>query len=164
MNDFYTEQLIKRQTTGKDRLLKMLLILVTVLSVFIVFIFPFGIILPVILIALDVFLFQRMDVEYEYLFVNGDLDIDKIMHKARRKRVCSVNVNDLEVLAPASSGEARQYQRVKTQDYTSASGNGKEYVLVVKEKGVLTKILFEPNDAIIEGFFLLAPRKVVRKG
>lgn len=163
MSDFYTEQLVKRQTTGKDRLLKMLLIFVTVLSVFIVFVFPLGMILPVVLAVVDVFLFQRMDVEYEYLFVNGELDIDKIIHKARRKRVCSVNVNDMEVLAPMSSGEARQYQGIKMKDYTSASGNGKEYVLVTKEKGVLTKILFEPNDDIVEGFFLLAPRKVVRK-
>ena len=155
MSDFYTEQLIKKQTTGKDRMIKILLILLTVVSVLIIFIFPFGIILPVALIALDVFMFQRMDVEYEYLFVNGDLDIDKIMHKARRKRVCSVNINDVEI--------ARQYQRAKTQDYTSASGSKNVYALVVNEKGVLKKILFEPNDTIVEGFFLMAPRKVVRK-
>ena len=37
------------------------------------------------------------------------------------------------------------------------------YALVVNEKGVLKKILFEPNDTIVEGFFLMAPRKVVRK-
>ena len=162
-SDFYTEQLIKKQTTGKDRMIKILLILLTVVSVLIIFIFPFGIILPVALIALDVFMFQRMDVEYEYLFVNGDLDIDKIMHKARRKRVCSVNINDVEILAPADSGDARQYQRAKTQDYTSASGSKNVYALVVNEKGVLKKILFEPNDTIVEGFFLMAPRKVVRK-
>ena len=105
MSDFYTEQLIKKQTTGKDRMIKILLIFLTVVSVLIIFIFPFGIILPVALIALDVFMFQRMDVEYEYLFVNGDLDIDKIMHKARRKRVCSVNINDVEILAPADSSD-----------------------------------------------------------
>lgn len=163
MSDFYTEQLIKKQTTGKDRMIKILLILLTVVSVLIIFIFPFGIILPVALIALDVFMFQRMDVEYEYLFVNGDLDIDKIMHKTRRKRVCSVNINDVEILAPADSGDARQYQRAKTQDYTSASGSKNVYALVVNEKGVLKKILFEPNDSIVEGFFLMAPRKVVRK-
>ena len=108
MSDFYTEQLIKKQTTGKDRMIKILLILLTVVSVLIIFIFPFGIILPVALIALDVFMFQRMDVEYEYLFVNGDLDIDKIMHKARRKRVCSVNINDVEILAHLHP-EARTY-------------------------------------------------------
>ena len=93
MSDFYTEQLIKKQTTGKDRMIKILLILLTVVSVLIIFIFPFGIILPVALIALDVFMFQRMDVEYEYLFVNGDLDIDKIMHKARRKRECVPSIS-----------------------------------------------------------------------
>ena len=47
---------------------------------------------------LDVFLFRRLDLEYEYLYVNGDLDIDKIMGKQKRKRVFSMNVNDLELL------------------------------------------------------------------
>ena len=163
MGDFYTEQLVKRQKASSTTLIKAILIILTVLSVVLIFMIPFGIIGPVIMIALDVFLFRSMDVEYEYLFVNGDLDIDKIMHKARRKRVCSVNINDVEILAPADSGDARQYQRAKTQDYTSASGSKNVYALVVNEKGVLKKILFEPNDSIVEGFFLMAPRKVVRK-
>ena len=116
MSDYYTEQLIKKQTTMKDVFLKALLVSLSIVSVLIVFLFPLGIIIPVAVIAATVILIRRLDVEYEYLYVNGDLDIDKIMHKAKRKRVFSMNVNDLEVLAPIDAIELRQYQRAKALD------------------------------------------------
>lgn len=86
MSDFYTEQLIKKRATAKDMMIKIGLLALTVLSVLILFIFPMGIIAPVVMIARDVFVFRRLDLEYEYLFVNGELDIDKIMNKAKRKK------------------------------------------------------------------------------
>ena len=120
-------------------------------------------VLPILAIVLDVIMFRRLNVEYEYLYVNGDLDIDKIMHKAKRKRVFSMNVNDLEMLAPIDAIELRQYQRAKVLDYSSGTGRGRLYALVVTDHGQQKKIIFEPNDTIVEGFFLLAPRKVVRQ-
>ena len=82
MGDFYTEQLIKKQTTMKDVFIKAFLVAIAIVSVFVVLMFPVAIIVPIIVIAAVVFLIRRLDVEYEYLYVNGDLDIDKIMHKA----------------------------------------------------------------------------------
>ena len=119
MSDYYTEQLVKKQAGMKDIVIKAALVAVTIVSVLIVFLFPFGIILPVLAVILDVLMFRRLNVEYEYLFVNGDLDIDKIMNKAKRKRMFSANVNDLEILAPADSIEVRQYQKAKTYNYSS---------------------------------------------
>ena len=144
-------------------MIKVGMIALTVLSALVVFIFPMGIILPVALIVIDVFVFRGLNLEYEYLFVNGDLDIDKIMNKSKRKRVFSMNVADMEVLAPVNAGELMQFQRAKVSDYTSNTGNADVYAMVVLEKGVHRKILFEPNEEIVEGFYMMAPRKVVRK-
>ena len=160
MSDYYTEQLVKKQAGMKDIVIKAALVAVTIVSVLIVFLFPFGIILPVLAVILDVLMFRRLNVEYEYLFVNGDLDIDKIMNKAKRKRMFSANVNDLEILAPADSIEV---QKAKTYNYSSGSGQAALYALVVSERGEQKKIIFEPNDTIVEGFYMMAPRKVVRK-
>ncbi|GFI37571.1 DUF6106 family protein [Lachnospiraceae bacterium 50-23] len=163
MSDFYTEQLIKKRKTGKDLVIQILLVMAVIVSCLVIFIFPLGIILPVGVAVLAIFLNNRLDVEYEYLYVNGDLDIDKIMHKAKRKRVCSVNIADMELLAPADAGELRQFQRAKVYDFTSCTGNDNVYALIIVGKGEQKKILFEPNDQIVEGFFMMAPRKVVRK-
>ena len=63
--------------------MKALLVSLSIVSVLIVFLFPPGIIIPIGVIAATVILIRRLDVEYEYLYVNGDLDIDKIMHRQR---------------------------------------------------------------------------------
>ena len=70
MDDFYTEQLIKKQADSKDTLKKAGLIVLTVLSVLLVFAIPVGIIFPVVMIVVDVLVFSNMNVEYEYVFVN----------------------------------------------------------------------------------------------
>lgn len=163
MDDFYTEQLIKKQTSSKDTLKKVGLIAVTVLSVLLAFVMPIGIILPIIMIVIDVLVFQSLNVEYEYAFVNGDLDIDKIMNKSRRKRLISVDAEQMILLAPVGSVELMQYKKAKTCDYTSGNNNANVYALIATDKGETRQILFEPNETIVEGFFIKAPRKVIRK-
>ena len=112
MNDYYTEQMVKKQADMKDMLIKAVLIAVTIVSFLIVLMFPVGLILPVAMIVLDVFMFRRLNVEYEYLFLNGDLDIDKIMNKAKRKKVFSASVKDMEFFAPADAVELRDRKSV----------------------------------------------------
>ena len=112
MDDFYTEQLIKKQADSKDTLKKVGLIALTVVSVLLVFVIPVGIILPVVMIVIDVLMFRNLNVEYEYVFVNGDLDIDKIMNKARRKRMFSVDADQMELLAPVVAVELMQYKNI----------------------------------------------------
>ena len=162
MGDFYTEQLVKRQKASSTTLIKAILIILTVLSVVLIFMIPFGIIGPVI-IALDVFLFRSMDVEYEYLFVNGSLDIDKIMAKSRRKNMFSMEMTDLEMMAPSGSPELRPYQGLKGTDYSSGMPGADTYELIVVNNGEKKKIIFEPNKTVCEGLKMLAPRKVFCK-
>src|SRR5699024_2666160 len=101
---------VKKKTSGKDIMIKSLLVAVTVMSFLIVPLMPFLLIVPVLLIVLDYFMFRRLDLEYEYLYVNGDLDIDKIMGKQKRKRIFSMNISELELLAPMGAGELNQYR------------------------------------------------------
>ena len=163
MSDYYTEQLVKKRPDAKDLAIKTGLIVLTVLTVLIVFIFPVGLILPILAIVLDVIMFRRLNVEYEYLYVNGDLDIDKIMNRAKRKRMFSMNVSEMELLAPLDAPELRLYQQAKAVDFTSGTGQTREYALILSDHGELKKVIFEPNETIIEGFYILAPRKVIRK-
>ena len=153
MGDFYTEQLVKKKTDGKDIAMKILLIVLTVISFFIAFLMPLLILVP-----------RRMDVEYEYIYINGDLDIDKVMHKERRKHMLSVNVKDMELLAPEGAFQLQSYKTGKIYDYSSGITSApNRYVLVFTRAGETAKILIEPNSDLVEGFFLMAPRKVIRK-
>lgn len=160
MSDYYTEQLVKQKTKMSSIVVKAALIAVTAVLVFIALMFPLAMILPVIMIVVDVLMFRRFDLEFEYLYVNGDLDIDKIMAKQKRKRVFETNVRNLEVIAPTGSVELQQYQRTKTYDFSSGREGAKTYEMVTTSQGQTVKIIFEPNQTILEGMKMLAPRKV----
>lgn len=162
MGDFYTEQLVKQKTSMKAMLIKVGLILLTILSGLAIFIIPaVGFLVPVIMIVVDMFVFKRLDLEFEYLYINGDLDIDKIMSQQSRKRVLSVNVKEMEIMAPVGYAELRPYEHLKKIDCSSAEANRKIYGMVVPHKGQTVMVLFEPNDTIINGIRMLAPRKVL---
>lgn len=163
MSDFYTEQLIKKQADTKDMVIKAVLVAVAIVSVVMVFMFPVGLIIPIVIIALVWFLISRLNVEYEYLYVNGDLDIDKIMNKSKRKRIFSTNVEEMELLAPADSPRLDQFRNARVINLSSGRADARLYAMVVSNSGQMAKLIFEPNDTIIEGLFMLAPRKVVRQ-
>ena len=138
--------------------------MLTVISFFIAFLLPLLILVPILFIVADVFLFRRMDVEYEYIYINGDLDIDKVMHKERRKHMLSVNVKDVEMLAPEGAFQLQSYKAGRSMITRSGIPSApNRYVLVFTRSGETFKVLFEPNSDLVEGFFLMAPRKVVRK-
>lgn len=163
MNDFYTEQLVKKRKDGKDVLVNIILVILTLLSVWAVMMMPLLIILPILMVAADIFILHRMDVEYEYIYINGDLDIDKVMHKEKRKHLFSVNINDMELLAPEGSREIADYKVSKVLNYCGNTTDLSHYALIAKQSGQLVKVLFEPNESLIEGVYLLAPRKVIQR-
>jgi len=163
MGEFYTELLVKRKPGAKEKVIKILLIAMVILSLPAIIMYTFGLLIVALVIAFAVFMFIRLDIEFEYLYYNGDLDIDIIYRKTKRKRVYSMNVSDLEVLAPIHSMEVKPYERLRTFDYSSGMRNGNEYVMIVSKNGQKERMIFEPNEKIVEDLFYKAPRKVIRK-
>ncbi len=166
MSDLYTEIIVKRKTQFKDVALKILLIAVTVLAVLASLFTPLGILgflLVVALLIADYFLLPTFDVEYEYLYVNGELDVDKIMSKQKRKRVFSADVKDLEIMAPTESHALDAYNQrsdIKTYDYSSREEENKTYTMIVKGDKEMKRVIFEPNEVILKDMKRMAPREV----
>ena len=160
MSDFYTEQLVKQKTKAKSTVIMAGMIAVTVLSFILVVLIPYGIIAPLVLIVVDTQVAKRLNLEFEYLYVNGDLDIDKIMAKSRRKRIFSTNVREIEVVAPKGSVEVHQYQNLKAKDYSSNQEGNSIYEMIVIRNGEKIRVFFEPNKTILDGIKMMAPRKV----
>lgn len=160
MNDIYTEQLLKKQSSSKDNRIKFILIVLTLGVVVMTLGNPLWLLGILIMIGVDVWVFRSLNVEYEYLYINGNLDIDKIMSKSRRKEVFEMEINDLEVMALRGEAELKMYQGLKAQDYSSGNTNSRQYEMIVIQNGEKKRIIFEPNDVIVDGMRMLAPRKV----
>ena len=101
-----------------------------------------------------------MNLEFEYVYFNGDLDIDKIMNMQSRKRVFSSNIKEMEVIAWSGSVELQQYQRYKVLDFSTQNPDDKVYEMVTQFKGETVRVLFNPNEKILNEMKNMAPRKV----
>ena len=90
MSDLYTEVLVKKQQTGKDKAIKGVLIFFTVLFAAAgIMMNPLILLLALVLGIVDYIFIPKLSVEFEYLYVNGELDIDRIYSQSRRKRAAA---------------------------------------------------------------------------
>ena len=90
MTEFLTEQMVKRETTIATVIKKISLILISIMSLSLIFVHHLLVWASIIIIVVVVILLRRMNVEYEYTYYNGDLDIDRILNKQSRKRIFSM--------------------------------------------------------------------------
>ncbi len=167
MNDVYEEILVKKKKTGADTAKKLGLIAAVVLLAAIGFLFIPLMLLPAAILAiLSYYLILWLNVEYEYLYVNGDIDVDKILNRTRRKKVGSFDLANLEYVAPTGSHELDTYlsRPDKSElDFSSGEDNAKTYTAVyVMDKG--TKLVkMELTDTILQDLRRQAPRKISRE-
>ena len=164
MGDLCKEILVKRVMTTTEKILRAVLIAVTVLCIAAGLMrWPF-LLTGIALAVVCCFLVPGFDLEYEYLYVNGELDIDKIMAKQRRKRCVSYDVANLELAAPTDSALLGRYQQqkdIRVRDYTSRMSDTDSWTLVFNSKKGWELVKLELDDEIIGDIKRRAPRKVV---
>ena len=164
MGDLYSELLVKKDKTAKDSLLKYGLIVLTVLAVFAgLIITPLALIIAVALGIACYFVIPKTDVEYEYLFINGDFDIDMIMSKTKRKKVKSFKLSEVDLAAPLDSHRMDYYngnQNMKVLDFSSGNPEHKRFGVITRLDGNLCKIILEPDEALAQAMKNSAPSKV----
>jgi hypothetical protein len=168
MNDIYKEQIIKRRPSAKTTLYRTGLILAVAL-VFIVgtaFLGGWGTTLALIAGFGAYFAMGFLYVEYEYTFTSGELDIDIIYNKSRRKRLFTGKVNDFEIMAHVEDkihiGSFSSAQ--ETLDYSSGAVSDETYVFLTNYSGKRVKIIIEPNEMMFKAIASsLPPRKLFKK-
>ncbi|WP_099466558.1 DUF6106 family protein [Konateibacter massiliensis] len=161
MNEVFIEQLVKRKTTAKSIALKAALIGVTIIIFASSLIIPFGLVLGILMVMLDVYLFKMFDLEFEYTYVRGELAVDKIMGKERRKKAASFDLSKLEIVAPADSYLLDSFKNSnKTYDFSSMEEGHTVYALILHGNSGYDKVLFEPNSEILSAMRDAHPRKI----
>ena len=164
MGDLYSELLVKKDKTAKDSLLKYGLIVLTVLAVFAgLIITPLALIIAVALGIACYFVIPKTDVEYEYLFINGDFDIDMIMSKTKRKNVKCFKLSEADLAAALDCHRMDYYngnQNMKVLDFSSGNPEHKRFGVITRLDGNLCKIILEPDEALAQAMKNSAPSKV----
>ena len=153
MNDALYEQLISRRPKAYDIPVRVLVILVIVAVALLgmPFIGFLSFVVAVVLAAVAYyFIFPKLSVEYEYIILNHDLQIDAIYNKSKRKRLQSLDIQGAEIIAPKGSPRLNSYKPDKTYDYTSGDPNGKAYAIMIPMDQKNICICIEPDAKMIE--------------
>lgn len=162
MNELYAEAGVKRQQTMGTVLMKAGLITLAVLAFLLTFQSQIILIFAAVLIVVIVYLFPRLNVEFEYVYCDGQLDFDKIMGGAKRKTALKIDFEQVEIMAPENSHSLDSFKNAKLdiKDFTSKSKNAKPYVIIYRKGETAYKILFEPNEKMINCIKMKNPRKI----
>lgn len=162
-NDTYVECLVKAKQSPMAKFFSILLISLTVLFgiATLVLMMPLALILAVITGVAAYFLNLYSNLEYEYLYLDRDLVIDKIMAKSKRKRIATYSVDRIEILAPIKSYHLDNYKNrnVKILDYSIREElqPDRRYAMYY-EGGV--KVILSPSEEIVKALKNVGPRKV----
>lgn len=108
------------------------------------------------------FLSLNANIEFEYLYCEREITVDKILNKSRRKNVGKYQVERIEVMAPTRSYHLDEYKNktLKTIDY-SARDNSRQpdptYTFIYDGK---ERVVIEPSADFVNAVKNVAPRKV----
>lgn len=162
MSDTYVECLVKAKASGAGKLLKGVLIVLTVfLGLLTIMGSVLGLIGAVITGVGAYFVHLYTDVEYEYLYLDKELTVDKVLAKTRRKRVGTYSLERMEILAPIKSYHLDNFKNrdVKVKDFSIGEElkPDKRYALYY-EGG--EKLILSPSEELVKVIRNVAPRKV----
>ena len=154
MEQIYFDEIHKRGIDGKTVFLKTLLVGACFLISPILFIFggPLGIPLIAAAIYGVYYLFQRMNREYEYIYTDGEVDIDVIYGRMRRQRLITLKPRQIEFMGKASR-YYEEYQNKsdiqKILDFSDGQTDS-QYFAVINSNRLKKLVLLSPSDRLIE--------------
>lgn len=164
MIDGYVEVLVKKKTRMIMKITKLFMIIVTIGVFLSFFLFwnPFILVAGFVLCIIDYFIFLPMDMEFDYLYVDGTLQIDKILSKQKRKKYLELELGKIEKAAPKGSAHLVDYWEKKklVKDCTTGEDNQNYYSIMYRFGKELWEVRIIPDKQIVEAMRKVAPRKV----
>lgn len=164
-NGLYTETCVKRKMTAGLSFAKFGLVLLVALIIISGLLFGQGLITFLGIaggVALYFFL-PSFDVEWEYIFCDGQIDFDRIAGGEKRKNMLKIDMDNVDIFAVEKSHELDSYNHQEgftVKKFTSNNPDAKRYVIFTSKNGQKFKIIFEPSETMVEYARQKAPRKV----
>lgn len=162
MNQLYAEAGVKRKESTKSMLIRVLLVLGIVVGLFLMMFGSYFGIVGIILVMVMIFLFPRLNVEYEYVFVDGQIDFDRITGKAKRKTLLRIDLEQAEIIAPEGSHALDSFNHIQQvkKDFSSGDKTRKPYVIIATKEDKKYRIYFEPSEKMLGMIKQKSPRKL----
>jgi hypothetical protein len=105
---------------------------------------------------------KKLYVEYEYVFTNGEIDVDKIVEMKKRSRVITFNIKNVEILAPEESNSVKDFANKpeKALDLYPKTTDKKVFVAMVTGGTERLQVRFVPDEEFLSLCYKYNPRAV----
>ena len=162
MNQLYAEAGVKRKNDIKSSGLRALVVVGIIIGVLFILLGGFFSIAGIVLAVVLVWLYPKLNIEYEYVFVDGQIDFDRITGKSKRKTMLRIDLEQVEIIAPQGSHALDGYTYVELvkKDFSSNDKNSKPYIIIASVKDKKYRISFEPNEKMLAMMKQKSPRKI----
>jgi hypothetical protein len=164
MSDLYYELLVKKERTLNDTVIRYGMITLIVILAFGGLLVNAVLLLAAIVVGVAAyFIFPHLDVEFEYLYVNGEMDVDRVFAKTKRKKAGSFSIREADLVAPLHSHRMDYYNgntKIKVVDYSSGNDDHSRYAVIGRKDNELCKFIIEPDERILTAMQQSAPSKV----
>lgn len=105
---------------------------------------------------------QSSYIEYEYAFTNGELDVDKIIAKKKRKALISIEVNKFTAFGKYSD-DIEEPENITVVMSSDNIASHEYYADFQHEDYGLTRLVFAPNEKILDNIKRYLPANVRAK-
>jgi hypothetical protein len=164
MSDLYYELLVKKERTLKDTVIRYGMITLIVILVLGGLMLTPVLLLPALIVGVAAyFIFPYLDVEFEYLYVNGEMDVDRVFAKTKRKKAGSFSIREADLAAPLHSHRMDYYNgntKIKVIDYSSGNDDHARFAVIGRKDNELCKFIIEPDERLLTAMQQSAPSKV----
>ena len=155
-NDTFVEEAVKSAETTKQKTIKFTCLGLTIifaLSLLIGFLPIVSLVLFVGFLIATIILMGNTNIEYEYDYTNGSLEIAKITNNSKRKKIIAIEAEQVRMVAAMGTNEALKYDNVtlKIYDCSAHREDAQDFVLVAHDdkKNEDFKVLFNPSEKLL---------------
>ncbi len=161
MKDSYMEYMVRKKITVKDHLIRISMIVLTVFFFSLSIVIQPSLIVAGILAAIAYFVvFPSTDLEYEYLYCDKQITVDKIMAQRKRKQAAVYDTDKIELLAPANSFRLKAFEHRTLKEVPLWSLKEDDHVPYVMIYEGNQKVILDLPAEFVKLVQNAAPRKV----
>lgn len=163
MSESYIECLVKAKGSVVFKVLRIFLYFLAFLGFASMFLGT-GVIGVILVLAFGVggyYVGMLADVEYEYLYMDKELSVDRILAQSKRKRMATYTMERMEIMAPIKSYrlDDMKNRQVKTIDYSIGTEEQPDKRYAFYYEGG-QRVLISPSEEMVKLMKNANPRKV----
>lgn len=165
MEELYSETYLKAKPTVKRMIARILMfaLLAFMVVMCIYFMLSLRMLYCMVLIVIGAIMILVMptnNVAYEYIFVDGQIDFDRILKGEKRKTMKRIDMEKIDIIAPENSEHIAYHRNLPLVDYSSGLDTDRHFIAVANGDKGTERIRFTPDEKMIRMMKMKGPSKV----